>query len=475
MNQAHGFNLHHPPYEAAKCMVYFEKHRLLEVCRQLLLELGLNRTTDVSGFIKKNISRISERVNSTYAFLQAPPIFDLEALSHNMHKKFNIPTIIYTKERQLCDSGKLLKKFLKFLKKNNLTRKNVIFVNFPSNRVESLQFRKEHINPTYVFEIASSFQIPFKTKEMLAEEGDPYFEGLKQVKYFYEDAFRVINYGLAPVTMGNLLNTGQDTYMQSIDEIGLDIVKMLRNTDMSPEEEDVGKFLPRIVIFGRKGSGRKTQAKALANHFNLVFVDVQQLLLHNISSETRLGKILRHVVDSRDYSDAIISNLVQQRLLERDCLKNGWVLVGYPTDVDGFKHMQEFVVPPNKIVFLHCRERVVMRRLINSWNRMQFGQNMSNKDECNDQTERLLQVRKHWIKNASNELEYFDGNKRKILDYLATKKETIHIDGNHSRNTVTTKLFARIEQKQNGFAMKKSANSTVCNKPKLKILTEVLT
>lgn len=23
---------------------------------------------------------------------------DLEALSHNMHKKFNIPTIIYTKE-----------------------------------------------------------------------------------------------------------------------------------------------------------------------------------------------------------------------------------------------------------------------------------------------------------------------------------------------------------------------------------------
>lgn len=106
---------------------------------------------------------------------------------------------------------------------------------------------------------------------MLAEEGDPYFEGLKQVKYFYEDAFRVINYGLAPVTMGNLLNTGQDTYMQSIDEIGLDIVKMLRNTDMSPEEEDVGKFLPRIVIFGRKGSGRKTQAKALANHFNLVF------------------------------------------------------------------------------------------------------------------------------------------------------------------------------------------------------------
>lgn len=77
-------------------------------------------------------------------------------------------------------------------------------------------------------------------------------------------------------------------------------------------------------------------------------VDVQQLLLHNISSETRLGKILRHVVDSRDYSDAIISNLVQQRLLERDCLKNGWVLVGYPTDVDGFKHMQEFVVPPNK-------------------------------------------------------------------------------------------------------------------------------
>lgn len=35
----------------------------------------MNRTTDVSGFIKKNISRISERVNSTYAFLQAPPIF----------------------------------------------------------------------------------------------------------------------------------------------------------------------------------------------------------------------------------------------------------------------------------------------------------------------------------------------------------------------------------------------------------------
>lgn len=59
-----------------------------------------------------------------------------------------------------------------------------------------------------------------------------------------------------------------------------------------------------------------------------------------------------------------IGEIIDRRVLLKDTLSNGWVLVNYPHTLADFKQMMEkWKVPPNKVVYLHCSEVMCMKRL----------------------------------------------------------------------------------------------------------------
>lgn len=49
-----------------------------------------------------------------------------------------------------------------------------------------------------------------------------------------------------------------------------------------------------------------------------------------------------------------------------DCLTQGWVLVNFPNNLMDFKEiLEEFKMPPNKVLYLRCPQALCMQRLQN--------------------------------------------------------------------------------------------------------------
>ncbi|XP_067637334.1 adenylate kinase 8 isoform X1 [Eurosta solidaginis] len=126
-------------------------------------------------------------------------------------------------------------------------------------------------------------------------------------------------------------------------------------------------FHHRIIIFGRSGSGRKTQAHAMAKRFNLIYIDAERLIYQTFFRSDIIAKKLHKAFlhDVAKEKSAAVSEVIQERLKQMDALRQGWVLINYPRNVEEFTNMFEnFKIPPNKLIYLQCTELLAMRRLV---------------------------------------------------------------------------------------------------------------
>lgn len=86
----------------------------------------------------------------------------------------------------------------------------------------------------------------------------------------------------------------------------------------------------RLVIFGRQGAGKGTQAKQLASHYGIPHISTGDMLRAAVREGTDLGKQAKEVMDAGQLvSDELILGIISDRLGEADA-KRGWLLDGFP-------------------------------------------------------------------------------------------------------------------------------------------------
>lgn len=86
----------------------------------------------------------------------------------------------------------------------------------------------------------------------------------------------------------------------------------------------------RLVIFGRQGAGKGTQAAQLAEHFGIPHISTGDILRAAVKEGTELGIAAKAVMDAgKLVSDEIMLGIIEARLAEPDA-KRGWLLDGFP-------------------------------------------------------------------------------------------------------------------------------------------------
>lgn len=86
-----------------------------------------------------------------------------------------------------------------------------------------------------------------------------------------------------------------------------------------------------IIILGRQGSGKGTQAVRLSNAYGVVHISTGEMLREAVASETELGQQAKAVMDAGGLvSDEIMNGIVRERLREPDVTAGGFLLDGYP-------------------------------------------------------------------------------------------------------------------------------------------------
>ncbi|XP_055456870.1 adenylate kinase 8 isoform X1 [Psammomys obesus] len=123
-------------------------------------------------------------------------------------------------------------------------------------------------------------------------------------------------------------------------------------------------FTPKVLLCGPTGSGKSLQAALLAQKYGLVDICCGQLLKEAVAAKTAFGELIQPFFEKRmTVPDNIITRGLADRLDKQDCIQKGWVLHGFPRDLDQAKMLSAMGYSPNRVFFLNVPLDSILERL----------------------------------------------------------------------------------------------------------------
>jgi adenylate kinase len=99
-----------------------------------------------------------------------------------------------------------------------------------------------------------------------------------------------------------------------------------------------------LVILGRQGSGKGTQAARLVEAYSPIHVSTGDMLRAAVADGTELGRRAGALMDAGDLvGDDLINGIVAERLARSDVAEHGFLLDGYPRTPDQAIAMEGFL------------------------------------------------------------------------------------------------------------------------------------
>ena len=128
-------------------------------------------------------------------------------------------------------------------------------------------------------------------------------------------------------------------------------------------------MMKNIILFGKPGAGKGTQAALLRDAFQLVHISTGDLFRYNIGNNTSLGALAKSYMDQGD----LVPDEVTIKMLEAEVGKNpdagGFIFDGFPRTakqaeaLDEFLHGKEMSIQAT--IALEVDEEVLIKRLLN--------------------------------------------------------------------------------------------------------------
>ncbi|XP_057671858.1 adenylate kinase 8 isoform X1 [Diorhabda carinulata] len=333
---------------------YLEKHRIFNLFHEIARELVINKPSDHLLFTKQIILNAAKsREIPRILFLPSPKINLLE-LATEVSKLTK--QVVISREKLIGCLNKdfdevrpeVLAKGLAYLvRQENCYSKGWIMVDCLRNEADAKHLLQLGIIPTHTFHLIAPFHP--NINDILYCKVSPHWPEQRRLLVALRNIFK---------------NSLREVHLKHrhIAEIIAEII------DTAKIRKLLRPIKPRVLLLGPRGSGRKTQAVLLSHNLNIVFIDFEYLLCQAWISPTELGKKLRECQNEVCFHSDLLAQVVNQRILQDDCLTNGYVLVGFPyTDTD-FKYFDSLDTPPNRVIFIECdlnvcRERIRYRRL----------------------------------------------------------------------------------------------------------------
>jgi len=113
-----------------------------------------------------------------------------------------------------------------------------------------------------------------------------------------------------------------------------------------------------IIFIAPPAAGKGTQAEILKNKYNIAHISTGDLLREEIKKGTELGNYLSEQMKTGNLiEDKIVTELLEKRLSESDT-NNGYILDGYPRNLEQAKVLEELLEKLNKKIS-HVFELVI--------------------------------------------------------------------------------------------------------------------
>ena len=185
-----------------------------------------------------------------------------------------------------------------------------------------------------------------------------------------------------------------------------------------------------IVIFGKPGSGKGTQANFLKEKYSLYHISTGDLFRKNITKKTKLGIEAKSYLDKGD----LVPDSVTIKMLENEVLSNkqvnGYIFDGFPRTQNQAESLDSFLssinLKINATIALDVNENELITRLLDR------GKTTNRSDDQD--------VEK--IKNRFNE---YNTKTSILINFYNKQGKFYSVDGKGSVNDITLRLFSLVD------------------------------
>ena len=185
-----------------------------------------------------------------------------------------------------------------------------------------------------------------------------------------------------------------------------------------------------IVIFGKPGSGKGTQANFLKEKYNLYHISTGDLFRKNISNQTKLGIEAKSYLDNGD----LVPDSVTIKMLENEVLSNkevnGYIFDGFPRTLNQAESLDDFLssinLKINATIALDVNEDDLITRLLDR------GKTTNRSDDQDIEK----------IKNRFNE---YNTKTSILINFYSKQDKFFSVDGKGSVNDITSRLFGLVD------------------------------
>lgn len=180
----------------------------------------------------------------------------------------------------------------------------------------------------------------------------------------------------------------------------------------------------RLVILGRQGAGKGTQAVRLADHYGAPHISTGDMLRSAVAEGTEFGRKAKEIMDRGDLvPDDVMVGVVEERLAKDDARSGGFLLDGFPRTVaqaevldaltagDGLHAVVNIDVPLDEV-----RARMKER---------------GRDDDTDEAIERRL--------------ELYERETSPLIEFYERKQLLVHVDGLGAMDQVFERLVAAID------------------------------
>jgi adenylate kinase len=180
----------------------------------------------------------------------------------------------------------------------------------------------------------------------------------------------------------------------------------------------------RLVLLGRQGAGKGTQAVRLAEHYGAPHISTGDMLRSAVAEGTDFGRKAAEIMGRGDLvPDDVMVGVVDERLAKDDARTNGFLLDGFPRTVAQAEALDQLTAPEglHAVVNIDVPLDEVRARM----------QARGRDDDTDDAIDRRL--------------ELYESETEPLIDYYEAKGLMVVVDGLGTMDEIFERLVAAID------------------------------
>ncbi|MBT7575340.1 MAG: adenylate kinase [Flavobacteriaceae bacterium] len=185
-----------------------------------------------------------------------------------------------------------------------------------------------------------------------------------------------------------------------------------------------------LILFGKPGSGKGTQAEFVKNKYDLIHISTGDLFRNNISNNTELGLLAKSYMDKGD----LVPDEVTIKMLESEVNNHpnakGFIFDGFPRTTVQAEILDQFLITLklsiSMTIALEVDENLLIERLISR------GKDSGRSD---DQDRTKIQ----------NRFDEYNKKTSPLINYYKNQNKFFDVDGVGDINEISSRIFNTID------------------------------